>query len=55
MTIQQKLTAATDELIGHGVEGGMATYEIADLLESKIAELRKPFQNAADNEALPAG
>lgn len=57
MTIQQKIEAGLNELIAHGMDGGMTTFEIADLLESKIAELRKPFQNEADNaaEALPAG
>lgn len=45
MTIQEKFKAALDELIALGMDGGMTTFEIADVLEAELPKLRKPFQD----------
>lgn len=51
MTIQEKFKVALDELIVLGMDGGMTTYEMADVLEAEIPKLRRPFANPAENEA----
>jgi hypothetical protein len=49
-TIQQKCAAALRELIVMCMDGGMSTFDVADLLEAEIPKLRQPYQNPADNE-----
>lgn len=51
MTIREKIETALRELIALGMDGGMITFEIADVLGAELPKLRRPFQNPEDNQA----
>ena len=48
-TMKEKCAAALNELIAMCMDGGMSTFEIADVLEAEIPKLRQPYQNPEDN------
>lgn len=50
-SMREKCAAALNELIAMCMDGGMTTFEIADVLEAEIPKLRRPFQSPDDNEA----
>lgn len=51
MTIREKIDDAANEFICMLMDCGYSTFQIADWFGSNCADLRRPFQNEADNEA----
>lgn len=49
MTMEEKCRDALRQLIDMCIEGGMDTFQIADVIEPELAKLRRPYQDPKDN------